>query len=203
MSAYPLMLEGSAIEALVVGGGAVATRKVKSLLAAGARVHVVAPATSAELDLLAQNDKRLTIAHETFDFPHLDAATLVIAATDDAALNAEIAREARAQHKLVNVADAPELGTCVTPAIYRSGDITIAVSTGRVPNAAVRIRDAITSTLDDRHADAVRELAALRRTLLAEGKRDRWRDAARALIDGEFWAQVEAGTLSARIGEWR
>jgi siroheme synthase-like protein len=203
MSAYPLMLEGSAISALVVGGGAVATRKAKSLLGAGAHVRVVAPAMSDELELLAQGEELLNVIRESFDARHLEGATLVIAATDDATLNASIARDARAHNKLVNVVDAPELGTCVTPAVYRNGDIVVAVSTGRVPNAATRIRDDITSRLDDRHANAVRELATLRRDLIAGGKRDRWHDAARALIGHDFCAQIESGTLEPRLGEWR
>jgi siroheme synthase-like protein len=203
MSTYPLMLEGSAISALVVGGGAVATRKVKSLLGAGAHVRVVALTMSDELERLATEEELLNVVRELFDARHLEGTTLVVAATDDATLNASIAHEARAQHKLVNVVDAPELGTCVTPAVYRNGDIVVAVSTGRVPNAATRIRDDITSRLDDRHANAVRELAALRRDLLANGKRDRWHDAARALIDDDFCAQIESGALETRLGEWR
>ena len=50
MSAYPIMLEGRRINALVVGGGPVATRKVRALLDSDARVHVVAPDVSAEID---------------------------------------------------------------------------------------------------------------------------------------------------------
>ncbi len=203
MSAYPLVLEGSSISALVVGGGAVATRKVKALLDSGARVHVVAPNIDEELDRLAQGDELATITREPYDARHLGAATFVIAATNDAVLNATIARDARALHKLVNVVDAPELGNCVTPAVYRSGEIVVAVSTGRVPNAAARIRDAITAPLDDRYAEAVRDLAALRRALLASGKRAEWSDAARSLIGDDFCAQVEAGALRDRIGEWR
>jgi siroheme synthase-like protein len=203
MSAYPLVLEGSSIVALVVGGGSVATRKVKALVDSGARVHIVAPRITAELELLAQGDELVNVTHDTYDAKYLVAATLVIAATDDSTLNATIARDARTQRKLVNVVDAPELGSCVTPAVFRNGEIVVAVSTGRVPNAAVRIRDAITATLDVRYVDAVRELASLRRRLLANGSRDRWADAARSLIDDDFCAQVEAGALTDRIGEWR
>ena len=50
MSAYPIMLDGARIYALVVGGGAVATRKVRALLDSGAHVHVVAPDVSADIE---------------------------------------------------------------------------------------------------------------------------------------------------------
>jgi siroheme synthase-like protein len=203
MSAYPLMIEGASIMALVVGGGAVATRKVKALLDAGARVHIVAPSIDPELGMLSQGDELLRVTTESYDARHLAAATLVIAATDDVALNASIARDARQLGKLVNVADAPELGNCVTPAVYRNGDIVVSVGTGRVPNAAARIRDAITARLDDRYPDVVRGLAGLRRDLLDGGQRDRWHDAARALIGEDFCEQVESGSLQLRIGEWR
>jgi precorrin-2 dehydrogenase len=203
MSAYPLMLEGVAIDAVVVGGGAVATRKVKGLLDSGARVHVLAPSIDDELEMLAQGDELLRVTHEPYDVRHLAGATLVVAATDDAALNASIARDARQRGVLVNVADAPELGTCMTPAAFRKGDIVVAVSAGRVPTAAVRIRDAITAGIDERYSTAVRELAALRRRLLADGQREQWREASHALIGDDFCEQIEAGGLTERIGEWR
>ena len=203
MSAYPLMLEGVAIDALIVGGGSVATRKVKGLLDSGARVHVVAPSIDQELEVRAEGHELLRLTHEPYDVRHLAGATLVVAATDDAALNVSIARDARQRGVLVNVADAPELGTCTTPAAFRKGDIVVAVSTGRVPSAAARIRDALTAGIDERYSAAVRELAALRRQLLADGRRERWQEAAHALIGDDFCEQVEAGDLLARIGEWR
>ena len=84
----------------------------------------------------------------------------VIAATNDAALNATIARDAAEKGKLVNVVDAPELGSYITPAVHRTGDVVVAVSAGGVPTAAARIRDSIGAPVDQRYADAVRELAS-------------------------------------------
>jgi precorrin-2 dehydrogenase/sirohydrochlorin ferrochelatase len=203
MSAYPLMLEGTAIDAVVVGGGSVAIRKVRALLDSGARVHVVAPSIDDELEMLAQGDELLRVTRASYEPRQLAGATLVVAATSDAALNASIAREARERGVLVNVVDAPELGTCTTAATFRKGDIVIAVSTGRVPNAAARIRDAITADIDERYSSAVHALSLLRRGLLADGRRDRWREASKALIGDDFCERVEAGGLTERIGEWR
>jgi siroheme synthase-like protein len=203
VSAYPLVLEGSALTALVVGGGRVATRKVLALLEAGARVHVVAPELSTELETRAVGDDRLRVTRARYNTTHLTGNTLVIAATGNEATNASIAEDARSRGKLVNVVDAPERGNCVTPAVHRSGDIVVSVTTGRVPGAAARIRDAIARTLDGRYAAAVRDLAVLRRTYLERGERVRWSEAASALVGADFCEQVESGAFAARIAEWR
>ena len=203
MSAYPLVLEGSRLIALVVGGGRVALRKITALLESGARVHVVAPRIDAGIEALQAQNGSLRITREPYDPGQLGDALLVIAATSDPRLNAQIAEDARIRGRLVNVVDAPELGNCSTPAVHRAGDVVVAVSAGGVPNAAARIRDAIGERLDARYSEAVGELATLRRALLDEGRRDRWRDAADSLLAPDFCEQVESGRLVARIAEWR
>ena len=203
MSAYPLVLEGSRLIALVVGGGRVALRKITALLESGARVHVVAPRIDSGIEALQAQSGSLRITREPYDPGQLGDALLVIAATSDPRLNAQIAEDARIRGRLVNVVDAPELGNCSTPAVHRAGDVVVAVSAGGVPNAAARIRDAIGERLDARYSEAVGELATLRRALLDEGRRDRWRDAADSLLAPDFCEQVESGRLVARIAEWR
>jgi siroheme synthase-like protein len=128
---------------------------------------------------------------------------LVIAATDDPAVNATVADDARAAGRLVNVVDRPELGDFITPAVHRCGDLVVAVTAGGVPNAAARIRDSIGRTIDGRYAAAVRDLAALRRTLIAAGKRERWNEAAAALVGEDFCERVESGAFAAGIAAWR
>jgi precorrin-2 dehydrogenase len=203
MSAYPLMLDGSAISALVVGGGRVASRKAASLVEAGADVHLVSPRVDPALEELVSSGTALRITKAAYTADHVGDALLVVAATDDASLNARIAADARALGRLVNVVDAPELGNCITPAVHRAGDLVVAVSAGGVPGAAVRIRDSIARLFGARYAEAVRELAALRRTLLDEGRRDRWHEAASSLVAPDFCEQIESGRLAERIAEWR
>ena len=203
MSAYPIVLDGPEISALVVGGGRVAARKVRSLIEAGARVHVVAPVVANEIEQLAMASAELRITRASYSRDHLRDATLVIAATDDPTVNATIATDARAAGHLVNVVNRPELGDFITPAVHRCGDVVVAVSAGGVPNAAARIRDAIAQTIDGRYATAVHELASLRRTLIASNNRERWNEAAAALIGDDFCARVESDELSAEIAEWR
>lgn len=203
MSAYPIVLEGTAIRALVVGAGGVGTRKARALIDAGARVQIVALRVSAELEGLASTHPNLHITRGAFAPGHLDGVTLVFAATDDSAVNAEVARLAIDRGIPVNVADASERGTFVSPAVHRSGDLVVAVSAGRVPVAATRIRDLIASTIDQRYAEAVRGLGGLRRQLLDAGDRTRWHSASESLLGADFIDHVEAGTFGARLDEWR
>jgi precorrin-2 dehydrogenase / sirohydrochlorin ferrochelatase len=202
MSAYPLMLEGSAISAVVVGGGRVAARKTRALLETGATVHVVARDVAPEMQTVADGNAALTVTRASYAPAHLGDALLVIAATDDAETNACVAADARALGRLVNVAGAPELGNCVMPAVHRAGDVVVSVTAGRLPGAAARIRDTIGRAIDDRYGDAVRELSSLRRRALDEGK-GRWTEASAALIGPDFCEQVETGSLPSRIAEWR
>ena len=204
MSGYPVVLEGSKIAAVVIGGGAVALRKVAALLDSGASVHVVAPEVTPELSDLAHDRSRLLrITRAVYTPTYLSGATLVVAATSDGAVNAQVAADALERGTLVNVVDAPERGNFVTPAIHRSGEVLVAVTAGRAPKAAVRIRDAIAQTIDARYADAVRELAALRRSLLDEGNRDRWAEASSVLVGERFCDEVESGDFATKVAAWR
>jgi siroheme synthase-like protein len=200
---YPVMLDAAGVDALVVGGGPVAARKARALIDSGARVRVVARAACAELAAMAMTAASLTLSEKSYEHSDMDAATLVIAATDDAALNAAIAARARERGRLVNVVDAPELGTFMTPAVHRAGDVVVAVSAGGVPTAARRIRDAIAHRIDARFADAIAQLGLLRRALLDAGQRDRWREAADALTGADFAQHVESGHFAERVAQWR
>jgi len=203
VSAYPIVLEGTAISALVVGGGRVAERKARALVEAGAQVHVVAPSVSDHIQSIAATCDRLRITRERYAREHIDGATLVIAATDDPAVNALVRADARAAGRLVNVVDAPDTGDFISPAVHRCGDIVVAVSAGGVPQAAARIRDSIARTIDARYAGAIGDLAELRRALIARGDRDRWGTAAAALLGDDFCERVESGELAAGLEQWR
>ena len=201
MSGYALVIDGAQLNATVVGGGAVATRKARALLEAGATVTVVAPTIAGELRALAAHE-RLRLIEERYDPRHLDGARLAIAATDDPRVNGAVADDARARGLFVNVADAPERGDCVTPATHTVGDLVVAVTAGGVPAAAGRIRDEIARRFDLRYAAALGALAALRRKRLAAGDRDGWRDASRTLIDDGFCARVESGEMTKAVSRW-
>lgn len=199
----PVMLDGRAVHALVVGGGSVGARKARWLLDGGARVTVRALAITAELRAVAERDDRLTIREGAYDPDEAAAATLVVAATSDRDLNARIAADARAARALVVVVDAADEGTCIAPAVHRAGTLLVAVSAGGVPRAAARIRDALARRFDARYAAAVRELASLRRDLLGAARRDRWHAASDALVGEDFCETVESESFDDRVASWR
>lgn len=201
MSDFPIALHGERIVAVVVGGGAVGTRKALALADAGAQVRVVAPEIGPELEDAARQ-RQITLVRERYDSDVLDGATLVIAATDSREVNAQIAIDAHAKGKLVNITDFPDEGNFHTMALHRSGDVTIAVSSGGVPGAAARIRDAIAERFDARYGRAISALRGLRSKLISGGG-DRWRDAAPKLIGDDFCSSVEDGTLSEKVDSWR
>jgi siroheme synthase-like protein len=201
VSDFPIALHGERISALVVGGGPVATRKALALSDAGATVRIVALSVSPELEAAAQS-QRVTIVKGAYSPDQIGDATLVVAATNSRDVNSRIALDARTRGKLVNITDSPDEGNFHTMALHRSGDVTIAVSSGGVPGAAARIRDAIAERFDSRYGRAVSALRGLRTRLIANGS-DEWRDAAPKLIDDDFCHSVEDGSFDSKFEAWR
>src|SRR5207248_8840860 len=191
VSDFPIALHGERTTAVVIGGGAVGARKALALADAGALVTVVSPDATPEL-VDADRLRRITLVRERYRKEHIERATLVIAATDSREVNAQIAVDANARGKLVNITDYPDEGNFHTMALHRSGDVTIAVSSGGVHGAAARIRDAIAERFDGRYERAVSALRGLRTRLTASGDQG-WRAVAPKLIDEEFCSSVEDG----------
>jgi len=134
---FPLFVELEGRPCVVLGGGAVAERKVEGLLAAGAVVTVVSPALSPALATLASAGR---IAHVARSYTHGDlrGAALAFAATDDGGVNAAVALEGRARGVWVNAADDPAHCDAILPAVVRRGAVTVAVSTGGASPALAR-----------------------------------------------------------------
>ena len=197
------MLHGDSIEALIVGGGAVAARKARALLVAGAHVRLVATAIGADVRALASLHERLHLEERPYAPGDVGSAQLVIAATGNRVVNRRVADEGHAAHRLVNVADDPARGNCRTTATHRAGDLVIGISAGGVPNAAARIRDSLAERFDERYGSAVFALATLRRRLIDAGDADAWHRAAEALIDDSFCDRVENDLLVSEAERWR
>jgi len=135
---YPIILNLSGRRAVVVGGGEVALRKARALADAGAEVRVVAPKLLPEF----AEDGRFECLAERYQKRHLKGALVAVAATDDEAVNRQVAEDARAAGVLVNVVDRPELCDFIVPAQVRRGDLLIAISTGgAAPALAKRLRE--------------------------------------------------------------
>ncbi|MFL5611431.1 MAG: bifunctional precorrin-2 dehydrogenase/sirohydrochlorin ferrochelatase [Gemmatimonadaceae bacterium] len=201
MSDFPVALHGERITAVVIGGGAVGARKARALVDAGVSVRIISPVVTADL-AEAERLRQVTIVRESYRAEHLDRATVVIAATDSREVNAQIAVDAHARGKLVNITDHPDEGNFHTMALHRSGEITIGVSSGGVPSAAARIRDAIAERFDARYGRAVSALRGLR-TRLSGTNADEWKTAAPKLIGEDFCTSVEDGSFANRMDSWR
>ena len=165
MKFYPVFLRVAGRRCVVVGGGEVAERKARSLLAAGARVTLVSPAVTAGLTELAADGEIAHVARP-YQSGDLAGALLAYAATDDEALHATIAAEAEAAGVLLNVVDRPRWCGFIVPSVLSRGDLTVAVSTGGgSPALARRVREDIEEQLGPEYERALAVLAALRRHL--------------------------------------
>lgn len=147
MRFLPVGLDVHARSCLVVGGGDVGTRKALTLTRAGAVVTVVSPTVTGELAAQIEAG-RLRWVKGSFAEEHLDGAFLVVAATDDEALNAAIARAAARSGALVCDASSAERSQVIFGALLAGDGVTIAVFTdGRDPARARRTRDQIAELL--------------------------------------------------------
>ena len=200
---YAVALTVAGRRCVVVGGGAVAERKVRGLLASGATVTVIAPAFTPGLRRLADMGS-ITVEERAYAPGDLHGAFLACAATDRREVNAAVAAEARAVGALVNIADAPGEGDFSVPAVARRGGLTVAVSTaGGSPVVAGLVRDRLAAALTDGYVALLALVAALREELLARGERPS-PDAWRAALTPDVVALAEAGRLAeaeARIRE--
>ncbi len=159
---YPVSLRIEGRECLVVGGGAVALRKVRGLLDAGARVRVVSPKLSARPRGVVWTRRRFRRA-DVLDM------SLVFAATDDAKTNASVAEACRITGIPVNVADAPDLCTFQVPSVVRRGALTLAVSTGGASPALARLlKKRLADLIGVGYDHLVAEIGRLRRRALTE-----------------------------------
>jgi siroheme synthase-like protein len=196
VSILPIGLRADQLTVLVVGAGRVGTRKTLAFLSAGARVRVVDPNASEELR--AHTDERLELIVRDFMESDTEDADIVVAATADAGVNAQVVHSARARRRLVNRADDPSRGTFDTLAVHRSGALAVGVS-AVVPQAAARIRDEIGRRFGASYGQALELLARVRSARLAAGE---WPQAAESLVGEDFCATVERGTFEQRAAEW-
>ncbi|MEB2348444.1 MAG: siroheme synthase CysG [Comamonadaceae bacterium] len=178
MEHFPLFLNLRGRRVLVVGAGLVAARKIALLLSAGAQVTVLAkvahPSVSAQAD-----QGHITLHLGAFDAQWLQGMWLVIAATNDEALNAVVAQAASARQLWCNVVDDASRSSAQVPAIVDRAPVTIAISSGgAAPVIARRLRERIESLVEPSigslTALARRQRAAIRRARPELGARRRF-----------------------------
>jgi precorrin-2 dehydrogenase/sirohydrochlorin ferrochelatase len=167
MSLFPIFLKLSGRACLVVGAGNIALSKVHSLLHAGADVHVLAPTALPEIERLAR-EGALRWTQKEYEGEDVADAFLVIAATNVAAVNHTVYREAFELGILCNVVDDPPYCDFYFPSVVQRGPLQISISTeGESPAVAQRLRREIDAALPTDLGLWVQEMGALRREVRA------------------------------------
>jgi len=209
MPYFPIFLDLSDHSVIVVGGGEVAERKVKSLLAYGCQIYIVTPHLAPHLRQLVAKEKIHHVSHESLD-RLLDDAFMVIAATDDAKVNSQIASQAKERGILVNVVDKPEECTFIMPSIVKRGDLQIAISTaGKSPALAKKIRKQMDGIFGPEYSLFLGLLGLLRTQILAQGQASsKNKTIFRQLVDSNLLELIKKGnwegvsaTLTSILGE--
>ena len=193
MAHFPLFADLDGRPVLIVGGGDVAARKVTLLLKAHAKIHVVAHELSDAMQAHAAHDELKWIAQD-FQPELVDNAFLVIAATDDHALNLAVKQAADERHRLVNVVDAPDQCSFIVPAIIDRAPITVAISSaGKAPVLIRTLRERLESLLP-MHLGPMAEIAS------------RWRDRVKQRFSRmsdrrRFWEQAFKGDFASAVAQ--
>lgn len=165
---YPLCLDISRRLCVVVGGGRVAERKVKGILAAAGRVRLISPVVTPGLSDLADH-QIIAWFCRPYSRADLDGAFLVFAVTDDTEVQRAVRDDARASGLLVNVADAPAWCDFQVPATIRRGDLTLGVATdGKSPAVAAMVKGRLDRLFGEEYGWLTALAARLREQILAE-----------------------------------
>ncbi len=166
---YPVSLNIKGRKCVVVGGGEVARRKVKTLMEHGATITVISPELGPGLVQLAEHGEIEALNRE-YQTGDLKDSFIVIAATDDSNTNRQIVREAGERAVLVNVVDDAQNSDFIVPSFLRRGDITIAVSTaGCSPALARKIRTGLEKNFGEEYAALAQLLNEMRAELKKKG----------------------------------
>jgi len=179
MPLFPIFLKLTGRPCIVIGAGNLAESKIDSLLMAEARVTVIAPAASPRIVELS-NSGEIGLHQRDYATGDLAGNFLVVAATNNPAVNRAVFAEAEASDILINAVDDPPFCDFYFPSVVRRGDLQIAISTaGASPALAQRLRKEIDALLPLDTGEWLAELGNLRREVL---QREPANDARRELL---------------------
>lgn len=166
---YPIFLNIRGKRCVVVGGGRVAFRKVKTLLEHGADVEVISPNLCSGLKQL-EEDKAIKVIYQNYKPGKIKGAFIVIAATDKKEVNQNVSQEAKKRGIIVNVVDAPELSDFIIPSSLYRGNLAIAISTAGVsPALAKKIRTKLEQNFGEEYASLTALIGEVRSELKKRG----------------------------------
>ncbi|MHC4545053.1 MAG: precorrin-2 dehydrogenase/sirohydrochlorin ferrochelatase family protein [Planctomycetota bacterium] len=168
MAKYPIFLELAGRRAVVIGGGAVAVRKAQGLLAAGARLIVVAERVDDMLTALCTRSEA-ELVRSKYSKNYLAGAVLAIAATNNQQLNKQIYKDCQELEILCNVVDDPEFCDFFVPAVVKRDHLQIAIGTeGYCPAYAGHLRKKLEGAFNNKHGEFLAELEALRKRIIKD-----------------------------------
>ena len=164
---YPIYLDIEDRNVVIIGGGEVCTRKVETMMKYGAKVTVVSPELTDDLERWSAAG-RITVRRKHYDESDLDDAHIVIASTDIPATNEQVAADCRARRIPVNVVDVTPLCEFIVPAIVEKGSIQIAISTGgKSPALARTLKEDLARSVGPEYAEVNDVLGTLRESAKA------------------------------------
>jgi precorrin-2 dehydrogenase/sirohydrochlorin ferrochelatase len=188
---YPVNLVLTGQPCLVVGGGAVAARKVAGLLTCGADVRVIAIAPGPELEATG-----VVVERRPFRRGDVAGYRLVMAATDEPLVNRQVFEDAQAAGIWVNTADDPALCTFTLPSVVRRGPIMVTVSTGgHSPALAAWLRSPLADQLGPEYEVLLDLLSAARNDLKAAGRSTEEVDW-KTVLDSDMLDRIRAGQIT-------
>jgi len=159
---YPIYLDIENRDVVIIGGGNVCARKAETMMKYGARVTIVSPEFTDEIEKWAE-EGCLRLKRKPYDASDLEGANIVIASTDIQSVNEQIAADCRARRIPVNVVDVTPLCEFIVPAIIETGAIQIAVSTGgKSPALARTLKEDLQRTIGPEYAEVNEALGSLR-----------------------------------------
>ena len=202
MNTFPLFFKLDNHKILIVGGGDVALRKADLLRRAGASITIVAPDICAELQALLQGDKHQLIFAE-YNKTYMTGARVIIAGTDNEALNHQIHADATALNIPVNVVDTPHLCDFIFPAIVERNPIVIGISSnGKAPVLARLLRARLETLIPQGYGTLAKLAGDFRSEVKSKiptltGRRQFWERA----FEGEVSALMFAGNEKAAAAQ--
>ena len=195
MKFYPVNINVENRKCVVVGGGKIAYDKIIGLLEAGAQIDVIAPKICPQLEKISD---RVNIIRENYSAEKISSGVILIAATNNSELNAQIAADARAKNFLVNIVDDIS-SDFIVPSRIRRGDFLLAISTGGSSPAFSKFtRKMLEQEFSENFGAAVDLISKYRQQVIKkfpthELRIKFWKE----ILTPEIWEIIKRGELSA------
>lgn len=167
---YPIFIKLKGKKVLVVGGGTVATRKVKKLINYHPEITIVSPKITPELQRLISKHN-LKYSQRKYRKSDLKNKWIIFVATDDKDLNKQISQDAKQSGLLINVADDPNNCSFIVPSIITRGDLQIAISTSGIsPLLTKTLRKKIENLFGNEYIALLKLIKKYRKVILDKFK---------------------------------